>query len=72
MSSGRFLTIEQIRKKYEDIGQMTLHGTPPGDWFARWMDDVGMLLGLLDAENRVRVTAEIERDAVKAQLSGKG
>ncbi len=55
----RFLTVDQIRAKHEDLGTVTLHGTPPGDWFQRWMDDVGVLLAEIDrlhddmdAENR--------------------
>lgn len=46
MMDKRFLSVEEIAAKYRDIGQATLHGNPPGDWFQRWMDDVGTLLAV--------------------------
>ena len=44
--------IDEIRARHEDPGRATLHGAPPGDWFQKWMTDVGALLA--DRERLVR------------------
>lgn len=54
------LTIDEIRAKYEDLATVTRHGTPPGDWFQRWMDDVGKLLTTIAWAKAIRDLAACE------------
>jgi hypothetical protein len=61
---------DAIRKRHWDLTTATLHGPPPGDWWTRWVEDVGVLLVLLDAEQARSASVRLRLEELAAALRG--